>query len=95
MGRSQDPRVITLMAVMADNLRRFREHRGWSQAELARRSGFTADAIAKWERGDKWPDPGAVKLLSQSLGMLMDDLFASPLGAQAPPQRPSGRQPSR
>lgn len=34
-------------------LRKAREAAGLSQSEAARRSGVTADAISKWERGEK------------------------------------------
>jgi transcriptional regulator with XRE-family HTH domain len=44
-------------------IRTIRQRLGWSQAEMARQMGCTADLIQKWEAGTMSPDFDAVNQL--------------------------------
>ena len=58
------------------NVRTLREERGWSQEELARRSGFSAFTISKIERGAT-KEPGAYTLdkIASALGVTSSRLI--------------------
>jgi transcriptional regulator with XRE-family HTH domain len=53
-----------------------RELAGFSQAELARRSGLSQSHISELERGDKKPRPGTVKKLAAALAVPIPALRA-------------------
>lgn len=40
------------MEMMGDRIRRLRESRNWTQAELAKRLNVSRAAISQWERGE-------------------------------------------
>lgn len=52
------------MALVARNLWLARRARGLSQADAARLCGLTGDQVAKWERGEKQPSAGLLKVLT-------------------------------
>lgn len=60
-----NPTALTAMRVLA----------GFSQAELARRSGVSQGHISELERGDKKASPKTVKKLAAGLGVPMGALF--------------------
>ena len=53
----------------AEKLRDLREAKGWSQKELAEKSGQPQQSIANWERGIRSPLFGAVQSLCVALGV--------------------------
>lgn len=55
-------------------LRVWREHRGLSQSELARRSGVNRVQIADIEAGRKTGSIATLKSLATALGISLDDL---------------------
>lgn len=55
--------------VLADNLRRMRKARGYSQEELERRSGISRNYISAIERGLRNVTLRTLKTLADALGM--------------------------
>jgi transcriptional regulator with XRE-family HTH domain len=56
-------------------LREIREQRGWSQQELAERSGVTYMTIWRFEAGrHKWPRMDIARKLAKTLGVSLDAL---------------------
>ena len=53
---------------LADRIRKAREDKGWSQAELARRMNIQRSAVNQWERGTSGPKRENWPLLSSLLG---------------------------
>jgi transcriptional regulator with XRE-family HTH domain len=45
-------------------IRRFRQRRGWTQAQLAQEVGVTRNTIARWERDEMGISGAAAKLLT-------------------------------
>lgn len=70
-----------LNALFASNLRKLRQQRGWSQAELARRLSEGRDEvvhvpyISDLERGKKTPTFETMARLSEVLGVEPSDLI--------------------
>lgn len=59
--------------------------KGWSKAELARKSGIVASDIGKFESGRLRPYPGQLKKLSEALGVeLGQDLNVADEGERRP-----------
>jgi molybdate-binding protein/transcriptional regulator with XRE-family HTH domain len=99
--------IATIMAQVPENmanprsfettLRDRRELRGWSQEELARRSGLSRAGVSAIETGRLVPSAAAALALAAALECRVEDLFRLQ-GAGAPetlwawpPERPSGR----
>lgn len=45
-----------MIDIMKERIKRARQERGWSQAELARRMSVTQPSVAEWESGRKAPN---------------------------------------
>ncbi|MBQ8845671.1 MAG: helix-turn-helix transcriptional regulator, partial [Lachnospiraceae bacterium] len=58
-----------------ERLAEARKEKGFTQAELARRLGVTAQAVSKWERGNAYPDIELLDGLSTVLDCSPDYLF--------------------
>lgn len=63
---------------LAWNVRRAREARGWSQADLAARSGVPRATVSRVEAGDANPSFHAVLSLAAALDCSLDELVALP-----------------
>lgn len=62
---------------LAHFIRRARDERGWSQVELARRSGVSRPTLIRIEQAEiESPDPHKLQLLARSLDLGVEDLFA-------------------
>lgn len=57
------------------NLRRYRELRGLTQAELALKSGVHRNSIALYEKGSQFPTLEKVAPIAAALGVEETDLF--------------------
>lgn len=69
------PATIARQLVIGGNpIKVFREHRGLTQAELARSAGTSAAYISQIERGDREPGKKLLPRLSAALGVEADDL---------------------
>lgn len=60
-----------------ETLRKLREDRGLSQAELAGKVGLSQGAIAHYERGSRALDVETVLALTQALGVSVEELAGS------------------
>ena len=66
-----------------DRLAEARKEKGFTQAELARRLGVTAQAVSKWERGNAYPDIELLDGLFTVLECSPDYLFQYEKGAKS------------
>lgn len=76
-----------------DKLRRLREENGWSQQELAERSGEAQPSIAQWENGDRVPAFDSVLALCKALGVecsVFNDCKFKPVAKKRGRGRPKG-----
>lgn len=71
-------------------LRGFRERRGWTQAELARRAGYTRTMVSKWEVEARRPEPESLAAICMALELDADE--AAILNALAYSINPYGRE---
>lgn len=53
-----------------------RSERGWSQDELADKTGTTKSNLSRIENNDQWPRPELLDTISQALGVKVYQLFA-------------------
>ncbi|EGO7932787.1 XRE family transcriptional regulator [Enterococcus faecalis] len=58
------------------NLSRYREERGLSQTELARKMNVTQQCISSWQTGRTIPKPYQMKTLSEILSVPINELFS-------------------
>lgn len=58
-----------------NNIKKFRELRNISQADLARQLTLSQQAIAKWETGEAAPRADKLLKLAEILGCTVDELL--------------------
>lgn len=81
---------IKMPSVFGDSLRKAREEKGLSQAELAEKAGLQPSAISHFESGRRSPSFDNLKRLADSLSVTVDFLlgrqpqpnFAGPVAEQ-------------
>lgn len=61
--------------MFADNLRKIRLHRGFSQSRLADALGKSKSTISMWENGSREPDFETLELIADILNVSMDSLI--------------------
>lgn len=60
---------------IAENIKRLRTKRGWSQSQLAKRAGILHDqCIAHWERGRRVPSLPSLERLAKALKVSITEL---------------------
>lgn len=59
-----------------------REKQGWSQTDLASKSGVSRVMIGKYERGEAVPSVEAAKKIADAFGVSLDYLVGQGLNAQ-------------
>ena len=59
----------------AENLRKLREERGFSQKELGKRMFVNHSTIARWENASRLPDATMIPRLASCLGVDVNSLF--------------------
>ena len=62
---------------IADNIRRFRMEKGFTQGDLATLLSVSAQAVSRWEKGQAFPDITLLPLLAKHLGVSIDQLMGS------------------
>jgi transcriptional regulator with XRE-family HTH domain len=62
---------------LADRIRALRDQMGWTQAELAEKSGLTDGAIKMLETARRWPQPKTVRLIADAFGVEPWQLFVT------------------
>lgn len=69
---------MDIRRVVGLNVRKFREKQGWSQEDLADRSGIHRTYISGVERGIRNPTVMIVSILAGALGVTADELLGEP-----------------
>jgi len=64
-----------IRGILARNIKSFREHRNWSQADLAACSDISIPFLSEIERGNKWPYPDTLAKIAKALGIQVHELF--------------------
>jgi len=64
-----------IRAVLAQNIKTFRTHRQWSQADLAEKADISIPFLSDIERGNKWPYPDTLSRLAKALKVEVYELF--------------------
>src|SRR5688572_14054620 len=72
-------------ALVADRLRRYRNERRWTQADLARKAGLSPDTVSRIERGER-PRPRTAQALADAIGVPVERLLGL---ADQPPLFPT------
>lgn len=65
----------SIRQTLAQNIKRFRETRKISQADLAFDAGISIPFLSDIERGNKWPSPETIEKLSSALNIEPFQLF--------------------
>jgi transcriptional regulator with XRE-family HTH domain len=64
-----------IRGVLAKNIKSCREHRLWSQADLAAYSDISVPFLSEIERGNKWPFPDTLGKIAEALNVQVHELF--------------------
>ena len=64
-----------IRGILARNIKTCREHRLWSQAELAEYSDISVPFLSEIERGNKWPFPDTLGKIAKALNVQIHELF--------------------
>jgi transcriptional regulator with XRE-family HTH domain len=64
-----------IRGILAQNIKSFREHRLWSQADLAANSDISIPFLSEIERGNKWPFPDTLARIAKALNVKTHELF--------------------
>jgi transcriptional regulator with XRE-family HTH domain len=57
---------VNIKMVVADNVRGFREKEGWTQEQLAAKSGLNSEYLSRLEGGKKTPSVETVEKLAKA-----------------------------
>jgi transcriptional regulator with XRE-family HTH domain len=79
------------VATVGERLKEERLLRGWSQRDLAREAGTTAETISSIETGQHEPRPSTLRKLAEGLDIEVRDLFMEPALPKAEAPRGAGR----
>lgn len=74
--------VADIGKILAQNIRRLREERGWSKEALAQNAGVSLQGVKYAEGGKRWPRKRTIVLLAKTLGVPEETLFYSTNGPQ-------------
>ena len=61
--------------VLAKNIKSYREHRLWSQVDLAEYADISVPFLSEIERGNKWPYPDTLGRIAAALNVQVQELF--------------------
>ena len=64
-----------IRGILAQNIKSCREHRLWSQADLAEYSDISIPFLSEIERGNKWPFPDTLGKIANALNVQVHELF--------------------
>jgi transcriptional regulator with XRE-family HTH domain len=68
--------MTNIRDVLASNLKKFRQSRGWSQAFLAEKAEISTNYIGMLENTIKFPSSEVIQKLAFALGVEPTDLFS-------------------
>ena len=66
---------LEIRAILALNIKAFRNRRNWSQADLAEKAGVSVAFLSNIERGMKWPHPDTLAKIAMALEVDIIELF--------------------
>ncbi|MDR1411886.1 MAG: helix-turn-helix domain-containing protein [Spirochaetaceae bacterium] len=75
--------MTNIRDVLAANLKRFRQARGWSQAFLAEKAETSTNYIGMLENAVKFPSSEMIQKLAFALGIDPTDLFSKDIDPQS------------
>jgi transcriptional regulator with XRE-family HTH domain len=75
--------MTDIRAVLAANLKRHRQDRGWSQAKLAEKTGTSTHYIGMLETMFKFPSSEMIHKLAKALGIDPTELFFKEMAPEA------------
>ena len=75
--------MTDIRAVLAANLKRHRQDRGWSQAKLAEKTGTSTHYIGMLETKSKFPSSEMIHKLAGALGIDPTELFFKEMAPEA------------
>jgi transcriptional regulator with XRE-family HTH domain len=78
------------VARVGERLKEERLLRGWSQRDLAREAGTTAETISSIETGQHEPRPSTLRKLAEGLGLEVRDFYKEPAIPLAKAPREAG-----
>ena len=61
--------------ILGANVRKLREERGWTQAELSRRTGIDTKSISRYENGQSFPSAELIDKIALAFGVKVSALF--------------------
>ncbi|MCL2801815.1 MAG: helix-turn-helix domain-containing protein [Treponema sp.] len=64
-----------LRVILSSNIKLYRTHHGWSQADLAEKANISITFLSSIERGIKWPYPETLVKLAKALKIEEFELF--------------------
>ena len=64
-----------LRAILSSNIKLYRGHHGWSQADLAEKANISITFLSNIERGTKWPYPDTLVKIAKALKVEEFELF--------------------
>ena len=73
---------VIIRGILAQNIKSFREHRKWSQADLAANSDISIPFLSEIERGNKWPYPDTLAKIANALNVTIHELFRENLSSE-------------
>ena len=79
--------------MLKDNIAMLRSINGYSQEEVAEKTGVSRQAYAKWEKGETIPDVERCQKLAELYGVTIDSLvnFSDKLGTTTLTPGPKGK----
>lgn len=72
----ETPRTETILRYIAANVLRLRDARGWTQAQLAEKTGLTRRYVQLLETGQANPTVKVLIAVGDALGVAPEDFFA-------------------
>lgn len=72
------PELAAAIVIIASNLRRFRNARGMSQIEVARKAGLSRNTYVSLEAGKAEPRSSTLMQVSAALGVRLEELLVEP-----------------
>jgi len=64
-----------LRLILSSNIKLYRNHHGWSQADLAEKANISITFLSNIERGVKWPYPDTLVKIAKALNIEEFELF--------------------
>jgi UDP-N-acetylglucosamine 1-carboxyvinyltransferase len=80
---SSDENSQEFASSVGERIRRGRQHKGWTQVELAEASGLSSNYVARLERGELGASLFVASRLAEALGTTLDGLAQAHTGTHA------------